>query len=36
MFVKRNKYELETYLDTNYDNDNAQPDPYMFAIKVIK
>lgn len=36
MFVKRNKYELETYLDTNYDKDNAEPDPYMFAIKVIK
>ena len=35
MFVKDNKYELETYLDTNYDNDNTEADPFMFAIRVV-
>lgn len=36
MFVKANKYELETYLDTNYDKDTDESDPFMFAIKVIR
>ena len=27
MFVKDNKYELETYLDTNYNNDDTEADP---------
>ena len=35
MFVKDNKYELETYLDTNYNNDDTEADPFMFAIRVV-
>ena len=36
MFVKSRKYEMETYLDTNYNKDNKEPDPYMFAFQVRK
>lgn len=36
MFVKNNKYELETYLDTNYNKDTDEADPYMFAVRVVK
>lgn len=36
MFVKNNKYELETYLDTNYDKESEESDPFMFAIKVVR
>ena len=35
MFVKDNNYELETYLDTNYNKDTDEADPYMFAIRVV-
>jgi len=36
MFVKSKKYDMETYLDTNYDKDTDVSDPYMFAIRVSK
>lgn len=36
LFCKQHKYEMETYLDTNYLNPEKGPDPFMFAFQVKK
>lgn len=34
LFVKQNKYEMETYLNTNWSNPEAEREDYMFAFQV--